>query len=317
MTAADSSLLSFVDTPVLVGDPDGRAAYVNPAFESCFDVSADGLVGRPLAELFEGGGREAVLRAVAEVCTHNESVRFRMREHGVGYAGTASPILAGDESVGVVILLKEEVDGVERLIALHREIQDPLDELGAALESLVEQTGGRRSEAHRAQVDDALRALTRVRKWTEQVNAILCGGPSPGADEIDLAGLVREVARRVAGDASGAGVGVDVVAPTSLPRLRADSAQLEAILVRMVRDRLEAGTGERIVLGARLQGEVAEGEGDERAAILSIVERGSEIRGPVSPPALAKEVLASSSGTIHVCEEAGIGRVTVVRIPLP
>lgn len=28
------SLLSFLDAPVVVGDPDGRAAYVNPAFEA-------------------------------------------------------------------------------------------------------------------------------------------------------------------------------------------------------------------------------------------------------------------------------------------
>jgi hypothetical protein len=33
VSAPTLSLLSFLDAPVLVGDPEGRAAYVNPAFE--------------------------------------------------------------------------------------------------------------------------------------------------------------------------------------------------------------------------------------------------------------------------------------------
>ena len=103
------SLLSFLDAPVVVGDPDGRAAYVNPAFETRFSASAEAVTGEPLASLFEGGVREAVLRAVAKVCEKGTSVRLRVRHAGVGYSGVASPIVAEDARVGVVILLKEEV----------------------------------------------------------------------------------------------------------------------------------------------------------------------------------------------------------------
>ena len=35
--------------------------------------------GTSFAELFEGGGREAFLGAVAEVCETGETVRFRLR----------------------------------------------------------------------------------------------------------------------------------------------------------------------------------------------------------------------------------------------
>ena len=312
----EHSLLSYVDTPILVGDPEGCAAYANPAFEECFQVEGESIVGRSLAEIFEGGGREAVLRAVAEVCEYGESVRSRMRESGVGYAASASPIQAGGESVGVVILLKEEVEGVERLIALHREIQDPLDELGAALEVLLEQTGGRRGEQYRTLVDDALHALGRLRKWSEQVNAVLCGAPAPqtATEEIDPAALLRSLARRVEGDAHARGTTVEVVSASSLPRMRADAAQLEAVLVRLLRDRFEGDLAPaRLQLSARIQG-----EGDVRAALLSIIERfpdGSNPEG-FSPPALAKEVLASCGGSIHVHTEPPIGRATVVRLPV-
>ena len=77
MSASTLSLLSFLDAPVLVGDPEGRAAYVNPAFESRFGVTAEGVTGRPLAGLFDGALREAMLRAVADVCARGTTARFR------------------------------------------------------------------------------------------------------------------------------------------------------------------------------------------------------------------------------------------------
>jgi PAS domain S-box-containing protein len=313
VTGAERSLLSFVDTPILVGDPQGCAAYVNPAFEECFQVSREDVLGRSLAEIFEGGGREAVLRAVAEVCKLGESVRFRMRERGVGFAAAASPIQAGDENVGVVILLKEEVEGVERLIALHREIQDPLDELGGTLENLLEQVGGPRAERQRSLVEDGLQALARLRKWSEHVNAVLCGAPTPSTsgEQTDPAALLRSVARRVEGDVRARGAQLEVVTAYSLPRIHADAAQLEAILVRLVRDRLEADPAPtRLLLSARLQG-----ADDTQAAILSLVERfPGEAGEAFSPPALAKEVLASCGGTIRVTAVPAVGRATVIRL---
>jgi PAS domain-containing protein len=35
MAAGSVSLLDFIEAPVVVGDPDGRVVYVNPAFEAC------------------------------------------------------------------------------------------------------------------------------------------------------------------------------------------------------------------------------------------------------------------------------------------
>ena len=85
MATSPRSLMDFVDTPVLVGDPDGRAVYVNPSFEHAFSQSKEQVTGVPLAGLFGGGGREAVLGAVARVCGGEARARFRIREGGKGY----------------------------------------------------------------------------------------------------------------------------------------------------------------------------------------------------------------------------------------
>ena len=77
-TRNNSSLLDFLDAPVVVGDPDGRAVYANPAFKDAFSLSDEAMRVQPLAGLFVGGGRVAVLGAVAKVCQGSNPVRFLM-----------------------------------------------------------------------------------------------------------------------------------------------------------------------------------------------------------------------------------------------
>ena len=264
------SLLSFLDAPVVVGDPEGRAAYVNPAFESRFSVSAELVTGRPLASLFEGGVREAVLQAVAEVCEKGRSAHFRVRHGAVGYAGLASPIVAEDARVGFVILLLETSAAEERILALQRETQEPLGDLDRVLDELVEQTGGRRAGAYRSLVEDGLRALARLRKWSGELGDLLAGRPvaPPETAGFDLA--------RAAGETPPGGW------PGSSRRLACSSrcrfprsfrrcsgwALLEPALVRLLRQRLAGcGSSSSVSVAARTIGQgddCAGGRGGDR-----------------------------------------------------
>ena len=165
------SLMDFVDTPVLVGDPDGRAVYVNPAFgrEFTTDVASS---GGNLANLFEGGAREAVLGAVAKVCSGGERARFKIREGDKGFTALASPVEVEEGRVGVIILLTEE-PMEERLLAFRRDIQEPLDELSSCLMAISTETGERRDEKWRLLVAEGMRSLDRMRKWAEGLSADL------------------------------------------------------------------------------------------------------------------------------------------------
>ena len=175
MIAASISLLDFLDAPILVGDPDGRVVYLNSAFESAAGISGTPVNRAPLASLFDGGGREAVLRVVAGVCKRGESMRFRLRLGTVGYAALASPIKSDDASVGVVILLTEELGSDPRLLALHRGLQGTLDEVGRGLSELASATGGVRAARYREALDDSMRALDELRKHSEEIQHILDG----------------------------------------------------------------------------------------------------------------------------------------------
>jgi nitrogen-specific signal transduction histidine kinase len=170
------SLLDFVQTPVMVGDPDGRVVYVNPAFETDFLVPLEEVAGMPVAHLFAGGGREAVLAAVARVCggaSGADAVRFSLFVDDRGYKAIASAVEAEGGRVGVIVLLVREGAGESRLQSFRREMQAPLDELNASLSTIAEHASGPEAPAQLLAIADAVRCLERVRKWAEGVAASL------------------------------------------------------------------------------------------------------------------------------------------------
>ena len=123
------SLLDYLDAPILVGDPDGRVVHLNPSFESRFLTSLDQARGKELATLFEGGAREAVLGAVADVCGGAGPIRFPLRVGDSGYWAVASPISAEDSRVGVVILITVELSS-DRAIAKYQDAVADTQQLG-------------------------------------------------------------------------------------------------------------------------------------------------------------------------------------------
>jgi len=175
--AENRSLMDYVQTPILVGDPDGRAVYVNPAFESDFLIDSSEIVGQPLANLFDGGGREAVLSAVAEVCGDSDcrSKRFGLLVSDRAYRALVSAVEAEGGRVGMILVLTPESASESRVHAFRREILGPLDELSACLATLAERVGGPGHDAQQLALADGVRSVERMRKWAGAVAASLQG----------------------------------------------------------------------------------------------------------------------------------------------
>jgi nitrogen-specific signal transduction histidine kinase len=176
MPEGSRSLLDFIRSPVMVGDPDGRVVYVNAAFEADFRASQGDIAGLPLASLFAGGGREAVLRSVARVCGGRSGAdgdRFGLLVDDRGYKAQVSAVEAEGGRVGVIILLVRESAAESRLHSFGREIQAPLDELGACLATVAEHASGAGAQAQRLAIADGVRSLDRIRKWADGLAAAL------------------------------------------------------------------------------------------------------------------------------------------------
>lgn len=316
-----ASLLNFLDAPFLVGDPDGWIVYANPAFARCFASSRGNIVGTEMAAVFSGGGREAMLNAVARVCEQGDTVRFRLREEGRGFLGLASPInspaddvAADSDRLGVVILLLDEPEMDARLASVQHEIHEPLEEALGCLEQLIEQTGGRRDEAFRAAAERGAAALVRARKWAIELTAALEGRPQKTSDELlDPARVLRQAAARVADQFEETGIGFDVLVPAQLPMAPGDGERLETALVRLLALRMtEAQPGSAVMLSGRTMG--AEG------VLISVVDRGrsgeQEEEGDDREPRSLCEAVEPLGGLVHTVTIPAAGRVTAVRLPL-
>jgi hypothetical protein len=251
---------------------------------------------------------------VVAACEERATARFRIRACDVGYAAVASPIETSGQAVGVVILFKEELGDAERLLQIQREMQSALDELGGTLDALLEQTGGRRNPQHRALVEDGVRAVMRMRKWSEEMEAAVAGRPSAqSTDRIAPADLLKRVAERASRLAEGVGSSVALLSPGTLPELVADEGRLSSLLHRMVEARLEAESPPEILtIGARLAG-----KSSERALILSLTElRSGGYPAAFQDIALVDEALGALGAKRHSFTSANLGRTTIVRIPL-
>ncbi|MDH3212393.1 MAG: PAS domain-containing protein [Myxococcales bacterium] len=320
MIGASRSLLTYIDAPVVVGDRDGRAAYVNPAFESSFSVGLESVVGQTLATLFEGGARESVLSSVAEACDQGKTVRFRIRQGGKGFGAIASPIVAEDSRVGVVLLLVESAATDERFLALYREISEPLGGLAQLLDEMLEQTGGRRSERYRSLIEEGIRALTRIRKWTEELRRLYSGTVASEAiaGRVDPVPVLRDTAARVKSEFANKGVAFELLVPAQLPAVHGDAGRLELALTHLLRDRLaRAAKSSTITMAARTAG-----RGTVESVVISIVDAGDEGCDPAAAadaagapePRIVPELLSEIGAEVRTTAAPRGGRTTAIRL---
>jgi len=304
------SLLGFLKTPILVGDPEGRVVYANSSFRSCFCQAGDDPVGQPLAMVFGGGAREAVLSATAAVLDRGQAARWQIREGGAVYSGLASPIEAEDDRVGVVMVLLEELSADDPVAALADEIGEPLSQALKTLQNLAPEVDRRLRETDRELFARALCALEDAQKSMRELHHVLRGA-RPEQGRFDVSGAIMRVAERSARE-YGDEVVLEVLMPPNLPRVVGTAAAFERLIGQLVRQRADEGNQrQRLTLLARSLG------GDELGGVLvSLVDAPDPTRRDstgLPPKALAQGIAAMGGETVCV-EDSTIGRVTSMRL---
>ncbi|MBW2268182.1 MAG: PAS domain-containing protein [Deltaproteobacteria bacterium] len=312
---SQASLLSFLDAPVVVGDPDGSAAYVNPAFETRFSVSAEQVTGEPLARLFEGGVREAVLSSVAEVCETGVSGRFRVKHAGIGYAGLASPIMASDARVGVLILFNESAPDDERVHRLQRTICGPLEELARTLEELAERPAVANDEKSEALLETGTKAVEQLRDWAQDLSDVLSGRRPEQArqGQFDPAEVAASVIGNLAPSFAAAQVHLEEGVPAALPQIAGSSDDLFQALDKLLRARLaSAPPGATVAIVAR----TVERGGSMWVvlAVLDVRPGGGAVDDEEAPPTEVVLKASALGGEVRVSTNPGQGRTTAIRL---
>lgn len=312
MSASEEiSLLGYLNTPIMVGDPDGNIVYANPSFRARFGASVEDPVGMPLAAVFGGGAREVVLKATAEVLQRGQAARLQLREGGYGYVGLASPIEAEDDRVGVVMVMLEEQSNEEYLTALTDEISDPIADALRGLQSLSSLMKADATEDQQALIDRSLRSLETAKKWMGELQAAVRGG-KPQQGRFDVSASIQRVAERAQKDGEGADLAV--LMPPNLPRVAGTPVVFERVLTQLLRERMrESANGKPITLLARALG----GE-QSRSVLVSVVDIPDAGRRTSSghPPESVQHGMTSIGGDSICVEDSVAGRVTSLRLAI-
>ena len=313
MSAAEEiSLLGHLQTPILVGDPDGFVVYANPTFRERFCGLGDDPVGESLSLVFGGGAREAVLMATAEVLQRGQAARLKIREGGRSYAGLCSPIEADDDRVGVVMVMLEEDSSEEHLAALADELADPIGDALKSLHDLSERLGADLVDDARGVLERAIGQVETSQKWLRELAIAIRGGKSQ-LGRFDVAGAVVRVSDRVGHDAP-AETDIEVLIGPNLPRVSGANIVFERLLAQLVRQRIEeAREGTPITILAREAG----GE-SPRHVLVSVVDHpDAGRRDPTGhPPDYVQQGLEQMSADSTCVEDGELGRVTSMRLSI-
>ena len=309
-TAEGISLLAHLQTPILVGDPDGCIVYANPWFRKRFCQSDEDPMGQPLATVFGGGAREAVLTATAEVLQRGQPARLQIREGPHSYTGLASPIEAEDDRVGVVMVLLEEHSNEDYLTGLADEVGEPITEAMQAMQSILESVGVRLSDDQRAIFAQGMQSIETAQKWLNELRVAIRGG-KPQQSRFDVANSIMRVAERITSD-SDETLELDILMPPNLPRVAGTTVVFERLLTQLLRQRIdESKAGESLTLLARTLG-----DDQPRGVLVSLVDVPDSSRRDATghPPDTVQQAIASMGGEVVCVEDSTAGRVTLMRL---
>lgn len=304
------SLLAYLQTPILVGDPNGCIVYANPTFRDRFCQAGQDPMGQPLAMVFEGGAREVVLTATAEVLERGQSARLQLREGDYAYTGLASPIEAEDDRVGVVMVLLEEQTSEDHLTGLADEIGEPIAEAIRVLQRLSGNPDNLLAEHQQAALERGLRSIETAQKWLRELQVTIRGGKTQ-LGRFDVAHSILRVAERVR-HGSGRPLDLEVLMPPNLPRVVGAPIAFERLLTQLVEHRVgEASAGQPLTLLARTIG----GKKPQSVLVSLVDLPDSNRRGATgSPPEPIQQAVAAMGGEIICVEDSTAGRVTLIRL---
>ncbi|QKY21797.1 PAS domain-containing protein (plasmid) [Halolamina sp. CBA1230] len=208
---ARSRVVEALQEAVIVVDWDGHVLDANAAAETLFDRSTRAMIGSPVASIADGIDEAALSPGETGVVTLRTTKGRRQFQFTVSAVEGADD---GGEPVARAVLLRDVTDQrtrEQRLSVLNRvlrhNVRNKLDVILAHTEHVEDET-------HRAAIRESateLASLSRKARDAEAVMTDSVGAPST----VDLADVVREVARSAREDHPESGVSVE--APGSLP----------------------------------------------------------------------------------------------------
>jgi two-component system, OmpR family, phosphate regulon sensor histidine kinase PhoR len=232
-----ATVLEQLTDGVLIADADGRVQFANPAAGRLFDVS--NLIGQTVPQVVRNHQLiEAWKRCQQTRQLQIESVELPIRRQFLQL------IVIPDEHAGGSLLLAQDLTQVRKLETVRRdfisnvshELRTPLASLKALTETLQSgaladpEAGPRFLNRIATEVD----ALTQMAQELLDLSRIESGQVQLNFESISPRKLLYSAADRMKTQAERANIKLNVLTADGLPKIRADKARLEQVLVNLI-----------------------------------------------------------------------------------
>jgi hypothetical protein len=217
-----------------------------------------------------------------------------------------------------VLLLTEEPIEVARIAGLHRATIEPLEALQQTLESLLEQTGGRRAKRFTELTETGIREASRLRRTLDELAAALGGrGRARSSGSFDLVQLLRRVVTTLSRDAEVFGIEIQDLLPANEIRVAGEAEAIEDTLIHWLRARLACTPALASLSAAATRVEL----GGTPALLVSIAEAPTEGGSSGGPGVDAERDRVGAAvrrigGQLQTSLASGGQRLTTLRFPI-
>lgn len=343
------AVLACVGEGVATIDPTGCAVHVNPALGRLASRAPGDMIGRPWAEafsLYDQRGdavtwehsivHEAITTARVVASSGYDIHVARTDGRRTPVAITAAPLVAGDELLGGVVVMRDvsherEVDQLKSSLVstVSHELRTPLTMIQGFAELLLTRTdlGDERSRQALQQVHGSAERLGRLIDDLLSVSRIDSGKLTAEFSAVDLGDVIKQV---VASFANG-GERVVVEIGPNLPEVLADYDKMVQVVTNLLSNALKYSPDDSVVrVAARSHDNHAElsvaDEGiglsaDESTQIFEKFSRANraEVRkvgGTGLGLYITKSLVELQHGQLWVRSELGVGSTFSLSLPL-
>ncbi len=337
------TVLTYLETPIIIGDTNNKLIYLNPAGEEMFQRKVMELVGKELKELFSSDNWEKVLAAVTQVRKQRGSFRIGIEEGSRYFKTSISPIIGDDGGfIGYVISLLDitgdrEADQAKANLTsmLLNQLRGPLLNITNTFSELKSKALSEIKEKAGDLIEEGLQNSQQVMRLVDDLLA--SSEAEPGRlkikqEELDISQIIKDSVRGMEPFAKREGVALEWTIPADLPKVSGDQEKLAYALISLLSFSLDHTPAKGVIAVSGKSGQKKDGR---RPLIITVSDTGEGV-DPEGLPRLfdsysqkelsgegdssvrlaaVKNIIEAHQGRISVVSEKGIGTTFSIVLP--
>lgn len=316
--------MSYIGTPILIGDMRNVVVYVNPSGAKAFGKKAPEIVGKDILNLFSAMNRTHLHTAMENVKKGGHE-RVDIEEGGGFFKATLSPVTGeGGKTIGFIMSLldltrekKLEQSRMDVTARILSDIRGPLRVIRESLQSIKQTPCSRQCKETLDRADEETRAADRL------INELLgLSAPAPEKmavkQELDIVRSLRMAVTSMEPVLKQSGITIENLLPHELPHIVGDGDKLSQAIINLLnvsahRERREGAAGDTLTVSGKL---IRQRDGKEYVLLtVSTPWDGGSDASQDGDIAFIVQVIKAHSGTFTVAGEKGIGTTYSIVLP--